>query len=66
MFSLPIHSKLNNPYIKDATYTILFGLLSVVFSKVQFHIPEVGNSNLREMPLLIGLFHLHNPILLSD
>jgi len=57
-----MHSKLNNPYIKDATYTILFGMLSVVFSKIQFHIPEVGNSNLREIPLLIGLFHFQNPI----
>lgn len=42
----------------DATYTVLFGLLSVVLSKVQFHIPDIGESNLREIPLLICLFHL--------
>lgn len=42
----------------DLTYTVLFGLLSVVLSKVQFHIPGVGDSNLREIPLLICLFHI--------
>jgi len=62
MPSLPVHSKFNNSYVTDATYTVLFGMLSVVFSKVQFHIPDVGNSNLREMPLLISLFHISNPI----
>lgn len=64
MLSLPTHSKLNNSYVKDAIYTVLFGMLSVVFSRVQFHIPEVGNSNLREMPLLISLFHISNPVFL--
>jgi len=62
MLSLPSFNKLNNPYIKDAAYTLLFGILSVIFSKVQFQIPGVGNSNLREIPLLIALFHLSNPV----
>jgi len=62
MLSLPSLNKLNSPYIKDAAYTVLFGILSVIFSKVQFHIPAVGNSNLREIPLLIALFHLRKPV----
>ncbi len=60
MYSLTNHRALDNPYIKDAAYTILFGLLSVVLSKVQFQIPGFGNSNLREIPLLICLFHIRN------
>jgi len=43
---------------RDLTYTVFFGLMSIILSKVQFHIPEVGDSNLREIPLLICLFHI--------
>src|SRR5882724_8718224 len=62
MLSAPSHRLIDNPYAKDAAYTIIFGILSVVLSKVQFHIPGVGDSNLREIPLLICLFHIRNPI----
>lgn len=44
----------------DLTHTVLFGLLSIVLSKVQFHIPGIGDSNLREIPLLVCLFHLRS------
>jgi len=52
---------LKNPYLKDVFFTVLFGILSAILSKVQFHIPGVGDSNLREIPLLMGIFHLSNP-----
>lgn len=46
----------------DLTYSVLFGLMSVILSGVQFQIPNIGNSNLREIPLLICLFHLRKHI----
>ncbi|HTH56598.1 MAG TPA: histidine kinase dimerization/phospho-acceptor domain-containing protein [Cyclobacteriaceae bacterium] len=46
------------PIQNDLTYTVLFGLSSIVLSQVQFHIPGVGESNLREIPLLICIFHV--------
>ncbi|MBI1768356.1 MAG: hypothetical protein HYR67_08275 [Bacteroidetes bacterium] len=57
MISLPSQRSLDNPYLKDAAYTILFGVLSGVLSEV-----GVGDINLREIPLLICLFHLRNPL----
>ena len=56
MISPPSQRVFDNSNIKDALYTILFGILSGVLSAV-----GVGNSNLREIPLLIGLFHIRNP-----
>lgn len=47
---------------RDILFTVLFGVLSILLSKVQFQIPGVGNSNLREIPLLICLFHFRNPL----
>lgn len=47
---------------KDILFTVLFGVLSILLSKVQFQIPGVGDSNLREIPLLICLFHFRNPL----
>ena len=57
MISLLSQRAFDNSYVKDAFYTILFGILSGVLSKV-----GVGDSNLREIPLLIGLFHIVNPV----
>jgi signal transduction histidine kinase len=53
---------IKNLYFQDAGFMFLFGTLSVVFSQVQFEIPGVGNTNLREIPLLVGLIHLRNPV----
>jgi len=49
---------------EDVMSTILFGLLSVILGLVQFKIPGFENSysDLREIPLLISLFYLRNPI----
>jgi signal transduction histidine kinase len=62
MISVFEHRTFDNPYIKDGIYTLLFGFLSILLAEVQFQIPDVGDSNLREIPLLIGLFHIHNPV----
>jgi len=63
MLSLPKNRGLKKSLnLRDAAFMFLFGTLSVVFSQVQFEIPGVGNTNLREIPLLISLFHLRNPV----
>ncbi len=61
---LPILNLSN--YKKDIFYVILFGLLSILFARVSFHIPEFENivSNFREMPLLISLLYIRNPLYL--
>ena len=48
------------PFLHDALITLFFGIISIALSNIQFHIPGVGNSNLREIPLLICLFYLRN------
>lgn len=48
------------PVLYDALITLFFGIVSIILSNIQFHIPGVGNSNLREIPLLICLFYLRN------
>jgi len=47
----------------DLAYSIMFGLLSALFAMVQFRIPDSENaySDLREIPLLLSLFHIKNP-----
>ncbi len=50
-----INSLLKRSILKDLAYTVLFGVLSAVFSKV-----GIGDSNLREVPLLICLFHIRH------
>lgn len=52
-----------NPLVKDLGYTILFGILSALLGSVRIQIPGFeGYSDLREIPLLISLFHLQNPL----
>lgn len=48
--------------LRDALLTLLFSLLSAVLSKVQFHIPGIVDSDLREIPFLICLFYIRNPL----
>jgi signal transduction histidine kinase len=47
----------DNPFLKNTFYTILFGILSWILSLV-----GVDQMNLREIPLLICLIHLHRPM----
>ena len=48
---------------KDIVYLIFFGLLSAILRFVQFRIPgyEDLSSDLRDIPLLIAIFHIRNP-----
>jgi signal transduction histidine kinase len=48
--------------LRDALFTLLFGLLSGILSTVEFQNPVIVNSDLREIPFLICLFHLRNPL----
>lgn len=50
------------PLLQDALFTLSFGVLSCILSKVEFQIPGVVNSDLREIPFLICLFHIRNPL----
>ncbi|MFN8207997.1 MAG: ATP-binding protein [Bacteroidales bacterium] len=56
-----IHSKRLQ---RDVALTFLFGTLSVVFRLINFEIPGIEGvqSDLRELPLLIGIIHLTNPL----
>lgn len=49
---------------KDISITLLFGILSVIFRFINFNIPGVEGvqSDLRELPLIIGIIHLSNPL----
>lgn len=51
-------------YKKDIFYAILFGVLSIFFAKINFYIPgfEGLDSNFREIPLLISIFYIRNPL----
>ncbi len=50
--------------IKDSSYMLLFGALSYTLGLVQFQLPgmEGALTDLREVPLLISLFYLSNPL----
>jgi signal transduction histidine kinase len=49
-----------NALVKDAVVTLLFGALSVILGMIQFQTPgfEGSYSDLREIALLISLFHI--------
>ncbi len=53
--------------LPDYSLVILFGLLSDVFSLIQFRLPNNENvySDLREIPLLVGIMYLRNPLLIA-
>jgi len=48
---------------KDIFYLVFFGLLSLILRFVQFRIPGYAelSSDLRDIPLLIAVFHIRNP-----
>lgn len=60
-FIIPINSL--KGIQKDFVYLVFFALLSVVLRFVQFRIPgyEDLSSDLRDIPLLIAIFHISNP-----
>ena len=47
---------------KEIPFSLLFGLLSILLGLVQFQVPGVSgtNTDLREIPLLISVFHLNS------
>jgi len=49
---------------KDLGLTLFFGILSIVLGMVQFDVPGVmgASADLREIPLLISIFYIKNPI----
>jgi len=53
-------------YQQDIFHMILFGVLSLVFARIKFHLTgfEDIESNFREIPLLISLFYIRNPLYL--
>jgi signal transduction histidine kinase len=55
---------LKNQWVSDALFMLLFGGLSVILGGIQFQMPgfEGGYSDLREIPLLIAIFHIKNPL----
>jgi signal transduction histidine kinase len=59
-----INNILSKRLQKDVLLTLLFGLLSVVFRFISFNIPGIEGlqSDLRELPLIIGIIHLSNPL----
>jgi signal transduction histidine kinase len=59
MFSFAKNNEATSSFLSDFIYTTFFGILSLVFSNV-----GIGDINLREIPLLICLFHLRSPFLI--
>lgn len=53
-------------YKRDIYYAILFGVLSLLFANIKFYVPgfEEIDSNFREIPLLISVFYIRNPLYL--
>ena len=57
--------KSNEIFVKDLIKMCAFGVLTILFSLISFQIPgfvESGRSNLVEIPLLISVFHIQNPL----
>ena len=58
--------QLKNPILKDTLWMLFFGILSYLLGFIYFYTPgyEGGSSNLVEIPLLISVFYLSNPLYL--
>ncbi len=52
------------PLRRDITNMLVFGILSLLFGSVKFYVPGVEGafSDLREIPMILGAFHLINPV----
>lgn len=58
-------SRIKYGYFKrDIFYLLLFGVLSLIFAEIKFYILgfEEDISNFREIPLLISIFYIRNPL----
>lgn len=56
----------NRPLLKDFLLMLFLGTLSFIFGLIKIHIPglEGTTGDFREIPLLIGIFFISNPIFL--
>lgn len=54
------------PLLADLVYAIFFGTLSLAFGELKFGIPGVegGQTDFREIPLIISVFYIRNPLFL--
>ncbi|MDZ7604097.1 MAG: hypothetical protein U5K79_00590 [Cyclobacteriaceae bacterium] len=53
-------------FLPDIGYTLVFGILSIMLGVARFPVPGPGEvfSDLREIPLLIAVFHIQHPVFL--
>lgn len=54
------------PNLANFIYAVFFGILSLAFGELKFVIPgiEGGNSDFREIPLIISVVYIANPVFL--
>ena len=54
----------DKPILKDFLLMVFFGVLSYLFGLIRFSVPGIEGtvSDLSEIPLLISVFHLSNPL----
>ena len=59
-----LKKQFQNFLLPDLIYMIIFGGLSLILGLFKFEIPGVegGVSDLREIPLLISVFYIRNPM----
>jgi signal transduction histidine kinase len=52
-----------HPIVREIILIVFFGILSFLFNKIRFSIPGLENvtTDLKEVPLLISVFHVSNP-----
>lgn len=52
------------PISTNLIYMVIFGALSYILGLIKFQVPgiEGASTDLREIPLLIGVFHVNNPL----
>jgi len=55
-----------NPLLSDFIYAFFFGILSLGLGELKFDIPGVvgGSTDLREIPLIVSVFYIKNPLFL--
>lgn len=58
--------KIDHPIVRQIALSLLFGVMSYIFGLVNFRVPGLEGSitDLREIPLLISLLYIRNPIYL--
>ena len=55
-----------HPLLSDFVYALFFGILSLGLGELRFEIPTVagGATDFREIPLIISVFYIRNPLFL--